>query len=769
MADRRTIRSAAVLGAGTMGAQLAAHLANAGIRTLLLDIDEATAQSGFDRLRHLTPPPYFTAESPARITTGSFAADLPRIADCDWIVEAIVERLDPKRELLEKVDAHRAPGSIVSSNTSGLSIAVMAEQRSEDFRRHWLGTHFFNPPRYLPLMELIPTPDTRPEVVALVKRFADLRLGKAVVVARDTPSFIANRLGLYAAARSLEALADGSHTIEEIDAMTGPVIGWPKSGTLRTIDFSGIDILLRVADNLRSQLAGAAEPQAFALPAFVRELVQRGALGEKAGRGFYTKRPGPNGSEVLTLDLQTLEYRPARPAALGALEAARSLEGVGARVCQLLSGDNREGQFLRRTLGATLVYAARVGPEIAGSIDDVDRAMRWGYGWVLGPFELCDAVGLSRLIEMCGVDDPPPLFRDALQRASEPETATLRDGPLPPIADGWQIIGAARDQERVVKTNAGASLVDVGDGVVVLEFHSKMNAIGGDTIEMIRAGIEEASNRFDALVVGNDARDFSAGANLLLLLLEAEEGNWDEVDLMVRAFQAATIGLQRAPTPVIAAPAGRALGGGCEVVLHADAVQAATESYIGLVEVGVGLIPAGGGSKEMLARALAPDSGAAIVDPLQAVEGVFQTMGFGKVSASAEDARHLGFLRPCDRITMNRERVTADAKTLALGLARAGYRPPEPRRVRVGGEGVGAALKLGVHLARRAGRISDHDALIGRKLADLLSGGALPHATDVSEQYLLDLEREAFLSLCGEAKTLDRIRHTLRTGKPLRN
>ena len=767
MSERPVIRSAAVLGAGTMGAQLAAHLANAGLPTLLLDVDRATAQTGFERLFGTTPDPFFTPDCAARISLGGFDADLERIGRCDWIIEAVVEQLDSKRALLERVEAHRADGSIVSSNTSGLSIRAIAEGRSKEFRRHWLGTHFFNPPRYLPLLELIPTADTGAAVIAAIRRFADLRLGKGVVIARDTPNFIANRIGLYGAARALEALADGRYTVEEIDAMTGPAIGRPKSATFRTIDMSGIDILLHVANNLRAQLDDEAEREAFALPAFVGNLVARNALGDKTGRGFYRKRRSANGSEILTLDVKSLDYRPRRLAALGPLDAAVAIEDPGARIRALFLGDDRVGAFLRRTLGATLLYAARVAPDIAESIDDVDRAMRWGYGWALGPFELCDAIGVSRLLEACDMTDPPPLLREALHQSTDAAAATLRDGPLPPADQDLQILRSARQRSNVVKQNAGASLVDLGDGVLALEFHSKLNVIGGDTVEMIRAGIDEASARFDALIVGSDARDFSAGANLLLLLLEAEEGNWDEVDLMVRSFQAATIGLQRAPVPVVVAPVGRALGGGCEVLLHGDAVQAGAESYIGLVEAGVGLIPAGGGTKEMVARA-----GAAVgatADPLPAVQEAFQTIGFAKVSTSAPAARRLGYLRERDRVTMNRDRVMTDAKSRALDLVHAGYQAPLPRTIRVGGEGVGAALKLGVHLAHRAGRISDHDALIGRKLAGILSGGALAHATAVAEQYLLDLEREAFLSLCGEAKTLARMRHTLKTGKPLRN
>ncbi|MAG71311.1 MAG: 3-hydroxyacyl-CoA dehydrogenase [Acidobacteria bacterium] len=764
----RSIQSVAVLGAGTMGAQLAAHMANAGLPTLLLDLDRDTACAGLERIARLRPAPHFSETSAQRIAVGGFDTEADQLAGVDWIIEAIVERLDAKRALLERIEAHRRSGTIVSSNTSGLSIDAIAQGRSEEFRAHWLGTHFFNPPRYLPLMELVPTAHTDGQVVALVRRFADVRLGKGVVIARDTPNFIANRIGLFGAARALDALADG-YTIEEIDAMTGPAIGRPKSATFRTIDLSGIDVLAEVARNLRQQFADdEAERRAFELPSLVDALVDSGALGEKTGRGFYQKTRAAGRSEILTLDPGTREYRARRAPTLAALDASQGIADLRTRIRTLFLGDDRVGEFLRRTLGATLVYAARVAPDIAESIDDVDRAMRWGYGWELGPFEMLDAIGPARVMDACGETAPPPLVAELLSRG-DTTAATFRSGNLPPADPELLILSSARDRTQVVKSNSGASLVDIGDGVLALEFHSKLNVIGSDTIDMTRLAAAEAAARFEALVVGNDGRDFSAGANLLLLLMEAEEGNWDEVDLMVRSFQAATIGLQRAPVPVVAAPAGLTLGGGCEVVLHADTVQAAAECYVGLVETGVGLIPAGGGTKEMVARASAATTLEDAADPTVASRQVFETIGLAAVSTSAPDAVRLGYLAERDGITMNRERLLADAKRRGLDMVRAGYQPAAPRRVKVGGEGVGAALKLGVHLAHRAGQISAHDARIGRALAGIVSGGPLPHPTEVSEDYLLDLEREAFLSLCGEAKTLDRIRHTLKTGKTLRN
>jgi 3-hydroxyacyl-CoA dehydrogenase len=562
-------------------------------------------------------------------------------------------------------------------------------------------------------------------------------------------------------ARILASLENGGYTIEEIDEMTGPAIGRPKSATFRTLDLAGLDIVGHVIHDLHERLPDPDARATFALPAFVEQMLAKGLVGEKAGQGFYKRIKGASGeSDILTLDRASQEYVPRKPARLPSLESARTINDVGERIKTLFNGTDRVGQFLRETLAPTLVYAAQVTPSIAQSADDVDRVMRWGFGWDLGPFETADAIGIDRVIEVARQVSPKLLDKGV------PDLWKQRTKTAP---SALQILKNARDQSRIVKKNAGASLVDIGDGVLAVELHSKMNAIGADTLQMLQTGVREAERNFAALVVGNDAPHFSAGANLMLLLLEAQEENWDDIDLIIRQFQQSTMGLRYSRVPVIVAPAGLALGGGCEICLHADRVQAAGETYMGLVEVGVGLIPAGAGTKEMVARAaeqMAPGS----TDFLPTIQRAFELIGFAKTSASGPDAQRLGYLRPVDAITMNRDRLMADAKARALQRVSDGYQPPPPRTaIPVGGSSVAATLKLGVHLAWRAGRISDHDALIGRKLATIMAGGDIPNSTTVSEQRLLDLEREAFLSLVAERKTQERIQHTLKTGKPLRN
>ncbi len=758
------IRAVGVLGTGTMGAQIAALFASAGVDVLSLDVSAKAAREGIDRLRKVTPDPYVTSDAAGRIRTMGFEEGLPRLAACDWIVESVVERLEVKRALLASVDAVRRPGTIVSTNTSGLPIGAMAAGRSDDFRRHWLGTHFFNPPRYLHLLEVVPGPDTDTAVVGRVTLFADRRLGKGVVVAKDTPNFIANRIGMFAVLRVLEVFQAGGWSIEEIDELTGPLLGRPKSATFRTLDLAGLDVLGHVAATMASLLPDGEERAGFALPAVADELINRGWLGEKTGQGFYKRVKLPDGqSRILALDARTFEYRPLKPVALPGLASVSTEPDLRARVRTLVQAESREGAFTRATLLPALAYAATIGDEVAYGIDDVDRAMRWGFGWELGPFEIADAIGLPTVA--AHLASTPGRWKTALDLGR----TTLRDAPIEP-GPGCEILRCARERSAIVRRNAGASLVDLGDGVLAVEFHSKMNTIGAEAVEMVHAGLQEAAARHGALVIGNEATNFSAGANLMLVVGAAQAGRWDEIDAMVRAFQRMTLSMKYADVPVIVAPGGLCLGGGCEIALHGTRVRAAAETYMGLVESGVGLIPAGGGTKEMLIRCSDARPSGSTGSLLPFVQPVFETLALARVSTSGPDAKRLGYLRPGDGITMNRDRLMADAKVAALASLAEGYRPPPAAdAVPVGGESLEAALKLGAHLAMRAGRASEHDVKVAHRLAWVLAGGSLPHATTVTEEYLLDLEREAFLGLCGEPKTHARIVHTLKTGKPLRN
>ena len=809
--ERRTspmirIEKAAVLGAGTMGAQIAAHLANTGIPTLLLDIapQEPTpeetakgltlnsrevrdriARAGFEAAKKAKPAAFFAAEKAALVSVGNFDDDLPKLKDCDLIIEAVVENLEIKRRLYERVEQFRRPGSIVGSNTSGIPIHDLAEGRSEDFRAHFLGTHFFNPPRYLHLVELIRTEWTKPEVSCSLYGFLDQRLGKGVVVAKDRPNFIANRIGTYGALVTLHTMAEDGYTIEEVDKMTGQAVGRPKSATFRTFDIVGLDVLAHVAKNLYEAVPEDEERGVYVAPDFVARMVERGMLGDKTQGGFYRKQKGEGGQrEIWTLDYASLEYRPQQKAKLPALDVAKNIEDTGARLKSLVWGTDRVGAFLWKTISKTLVYAANRIPEVADTVVEVDRAMRWGFGWELGVFEVWDAIGVEKSVARVKEEGRavPPLVERMLA-AGAPSFYKHEGGqelyfdfaaekylPVTPPA-GTIILKSVKERTGVIKKNAGASLVDIGDGVACLEFHSKMNSIGGDTLQMVKTALAEVEKNFVGLVVGNQGPQFSVGANLMLVLLGAQEEDWEELDLAIRAFQHATMSLRYSAKPVVVAPFGMTFGGGCEMTLHADRVRASAETYIGLVEVGVGLIPAGGGTKEMLLRALdSIPKGVNDADPFPFVKRAFETIALAKVATSAAEARSFGFLREEDSYSMNADRLIADAKQEVLSLAATGYTRPQPRTdVLALGQPALSIFKLGIHQMKRGGFISEHDALIGERLARILTGGDLNHETRVSEQYLLDLEREAFLSLCGERKTQERIAHMLKTGKPLRN
>jgi 3-hydroxyacyl-CoA dehydrogenase len=800
------IEKAAVLGAGTMGAQIAAHLANAGIPVLLLDVvpkeptpEEAArgltldskdvrdriARAGLEAAKKAKPAAFFNERAAALVSTGNFEDDLPRLKDCDIIIEAVVERLDIKRSLFERVEKYRRPGSVVASNTSGIPIREIAEGFSEEFRAHFLGTHFFNPPRYLHLVELIRTEWTSPEVSCSVYGFLDRRLGKGVVVAKDRPNFIANRIGTFGAMVTLRTLEEDGYTIEEVDRMTGPALGRPKSATFRTFDIVGLDVLAHVARNLYEAVPEDEEREVYRLPEFVEKMVGQGILGDKTKGGFYRKRKGEDGGrDIWTLDVASLEYRPQQKAKLPALEAAKNIEDTRARVNSLVWGKERAGRFLWKTMSRVFAYAANRIPEIADTVVEVDHAMKWGFGWELGVFEAWDAVGVEKSVERMKEEGRavPSNVRKMLDAGATSFYKTeggrefyfdFASGAYAAVAEqpGVVVLKSVKDRTGLIKKNAGASLVDIGDGVACLEFHSKMNSIGGDTLAMLKAALMEVERNFVGLVVGNQGQNFSVGANLMLVLLGAQEEDWDELDLGIRAFQRATMSLRYSPKPVVVAPFQMTFGGGCEMTLHADRARASAETYIGLVEVGVGLIPAGAGTKEMLVRALdSIPQGVTEADPFPFVKRAFETIAMAKVATSAEEARVYGFLREEDSYSMNADRLIADAKQEVLSLAAAGYTQPRERRdVLALGNSALSTIKLGIHQMKRGGFISDYDAVIGEKLARILTGGDLNHETRVSEQYLLDLEREAFLSLCGHRQTQERIAHMLKTGKPLRN
>ncbi len=800
------IDKAAVLGAGTMGAQIAAHLANAGIPTLLLDIvpRELTAEeqskgltldakavrnriarSGFDAAKKSRPAAFFTPETAALVSVGNFDDDLSKLKDCDLIIEAVVERLDIKQSLFERVEQHRRAGSVVASNTSGIPVNQLAEGRSEDFRAHFVGLHFFNPPRYLHLVELIRTEWTKPEVSCALYGFLDQRLGKGVVIAKDRPNFIANRIGTFGAMATIQTMLEDGYSIEEVDKMTGQAVGRPKSATFRTFDLVGLDVFTHVAKNLYEAVAEDEEREVFVAPEFLKEMVGRGWLGNKTKGGFYKKQKGEGAKqEIWTLDHASLEYRPSAKVKLPALDAAKNIEVTPERIKALVWGKDRAGEFLWKTISRTLRYAANRIPEIADTVLEVDRAMRWGFNWELGVFEVWDAIGVEKSVaRMKDEGHAIPAVVEAMLGAGaksfyknengQQSYFDFTKGEYVPVVEqpGVIILKSVKERTGVVKKNAGASLIDIGDGVACLEFHSKMNSIGGDTVQMIKQSLAEVEKNFVGLVVGNQGVNFSVGANLMLVLLNAQEEEWDDLDMAIRAFQNSVMSLRYSPKPVVVAPFGMTFGGGCEMVLHADRARASAETYIGLVEVGVGLIPAGAGTKEMVVRALdSIPQGMPDADPFPFVKRVFETIALAKVATSAEEARGFGILREEDSVSMNGDRLIADAKQEVLALAATGYVEPQQRTdILALGMPALATLKLGIHQMKRGGFISEHDAAIGEKLARILTGGDLNHPTRVSEQYLLDLEREAFLSLCGMRPTQERIGHMLKTGKPLRN
>jgi 3-hydroxyacyl-CoA dehydrogenase len=799
------VRSAAVLGAGTMGSRIAAHLANAGIPTLLLDMVPAgegdrnrLAKSALDALGKAKPAAFYEPALAALVTPGNFEDDLEKLSGCDWVIEAVAENLAIKTALLEKVVPHLAPHSVLTTNTSGLPVKQIAAGLASH-RERFFGTHFFNPPRYMKLLEIIPTAETDAGVAAAFAAFADRNLGKQVVFANDTPNFIANRIGVAVMFTAATLMLEQGLTVEEVDALTGTAIGWPRTGTFRLADMVGIDILAHVAANFPQ---GVTQGR---FSAVLEEIVKRGWLGDKAGQGFYKKSRGVDGKEArLVLDVATLEYRPSAKPALPALEMAKNAATLQERLRLLLANDpakDKVAKFLWPFLASLWNFAAdRIG-EVADDAASIDRAMRAGFNWELGPFEMWDAAGVaSTVARMRELGLPVSQAAGSLIEAGRGDARVSwysSDGPqcYNPEARVWESIpeqaGHARvaDLRRsngVVRSNAGASLVDLGDGIGCIELHSLKNAIGGDVLQMISSVLKpdsDAVKNFAGFVIASDRENFSVGANLMQLLLAAQEGEWEDVAGTIHAFQQMTAAIKFCPRPVVAAPFGLTLGGGAEICLHAARRQPHAELYMGLVEAGVGLIPAGGGTKEMLLRAMDQAMALAPPDPKDppsrfaqsaematALKRVFENIALAKVSTSAAEARPLGMLAPSDRITMNRERQLLDAKTQVAALAEAGYVAPQPRlKIPAPGTASLATLETGAFLMCEAGYASEHDQTVARWAAYILAGGRVTAGTLVSEQYLLDLELEAFLSLCGERKTQERIAFTLKTGKPLRN
>ena len=757
-----------------MGSQIAAHIANVGIPCDLLDsppteltAEERTngltldspavrnriAQSALDRMKSAkTRSPFYVPDAAGLIRVGNFHDHAEWLADVDWIIEAVVENLDVKKRVHGRIEQHRRGGTLVSSNTSGISIRAIAEDLSQDYQECFLGAHFFNPPRYMYLIELIPTDVTRPDVVEFISDFAEHTLGKGIVRCKDTPNFIANRIGIFSVLHTIHLMLEEGYTIDEVDAITGPPMGRPRSATFRLGDIIGLDVLVDVASNVYENAPNDERRDVFRVPDFILQMVKKGWLGEKTGGGFYQRRRGENGSEIWTLDYNTLEYAPRSEVRFDSVNEVRRIADPGERLKRLIGSDDRAGQFAWKCFSHTTRYAASRLPEIADDLESIDKVMKWGFNWELGIFEAWDAIGMSESVERMKSES----------HAIPPFVANLTNS-------GQTSFYKASSKSKPVKSNPDASLIDMGDGVLCLEFHSKMNAIDNPSIEMMFEALDEVGRNFEGLVIGNHADNFSVGANLALMLERARNGDWAALEAMISAYQRANMRFRLSPKPVVAASAGMALGGGCEIALGADHICAAAETYIGLVEVGVGLIPAAGGVKEMAIRCLEGVPLDTNAEPFPHVKRTFETIAYAKVSESAVGAKQLGYLRDTDTVSINRGHHLHDAKQLILAMAAEGYQEPQPRGVFVLGVEGFARLKAEIDRAQHAGHLSDHDVKILNQLAFVLCGGELTTPQSVSEDYLLELEREAFLGLCGEEKTHQRIEYTLKTGKPLKN
>ena len=806
---RYQIHRAVVIGAGTMGAAIAAHLANAGVPVTLLDIvpnkltpeeegkgltledpivRNRIVKEGLERAVKSRPASFFTEKHAALVKTGNLEDDFEIIKGADWVIEVIVENLGIKRRLMERIDAIRSPHTIVSTNTSGIPVASIAEGFSEGLRQHFLGTHFFNPPRYLKLLEIIPTQETLPEVVQTISHFGEYRLGKGIVLAKDTPNFIANRLGFGGGAFGLHYILENGFTVEEVDAVTGPPMGRPKTATFRLIDLVGIDVWDHVGKNLAPAISHDTMALQYLNSEKVNQLiggmVEKGWLGNKTKQGFYKEVRQPDGSkEFHVLNLETMQYQlPSKPK-IESVKRTKDIEDPAERVQSLMRSGDRAGQLVRALTYQGLAYAASLIPEIADTPKPMDDAMRWGFGHDLGPFETWDKLGVADTVGCMQQEGFAPAgwvnemldngFPSFYEYHGDRKVGVYNPGlgryEKIPASPALIVLKDLKQDGKLITRNAGASLIDIGDGVALVEFHTKMNSLDEDISKIIMEGLDRTEREFEGLVIGNDADHFSAGANIFFVVMASQGGMWDAIDEAVRKLQNLNMRARYFPKPVVFAPAGMALGGGAEVIMHGNRVVAAAELYAGLVEVGAGVIPAGGGTKEMVRRILNPPMKTPNVDPLPYLQRIFEQVGMAKVSTSAEEARDLGILGPGDRVIMNRSHLIAEAKREVKHMAASGYRPPLPEKVYAAGRDALAAMRVGVHMFKAGGGITEHEAKIGAKLAHIMTGGDLSRPAWLDEQYFLDLEREAFLSLCGEEKTQQRMWNLLQTGKPLRN
>ncbi len=794
----KQIDKVAVLGAGVMGATIAAHLANAGIQVLLLDIvpsepNDAERASGLttgdpivrnriatagrDGLMKMKPAPFFLPGYSANIQVGNFDDDMPKLMDCDWVVEAVIENMAIKQQLFTgKVVPNLKEGAILSTNTSGLSVNEMAGCLPENVRKNLLVTHFFNPPRYMRLLEIVACAATDPEVTAFMADFISRRLGKGIVYAKDTPNFIANRIGVYAVCNCVRTMLEMGMTVEEVDAVAGPATARPKSAAFRTADLVGIDTLLHVADNSHELLVNDEQREIFKLPDFVIEMVAKGLLGNKSKQGFFKKVKGEEGQEFFYYDYKSGEYAPSQRPKFASVDAAKSIDDPGKRLKSLISAGDKASLFAWVNLRDTLLYTFKRIPEIADDIVNIDNAMKWGFNWELGPFEMLDAVGVAYFVERAekdGVRVPDELkaiesfykFENGRNYYYSIPDGKYREVPQKP---GHISLSILKRNNRILEQNSGASVIDLGDGVFCLEFHTKMNAIGGEILSMVHKAVKRTEEEGIGLVIANEGSMFSAGANLMLLVMAIAEGAFDEIAMTVKSFQKAMMAIKYCKIPVVAAPHNLVMGGGCETCLHADAMVPHAETYMGLVELGVGLLPAGGGTKEMAIRAIK----LAEQYEMDATPFVFKNymnIAMAKVSMSAAELAPMGFMRQGDAITMDLDKRIHDAKLKAIAMA-ANYRPGHPLvDLKAPGRGVAASIKSQLWNMRQGGFISEYDQYLAGMVADVITGGDVPAGTLISEQYLLDLEREAFVRLCGQKKTMERIQHMLKKGKPLRN